>query len=141
VVTAQIKTLAGEIFKIDPQIIHLGLIDLEGHVLLDKPAAAPEPLEPDTDRMLFYYQVGLRRSRREHFNNVYGKTVYIHIVREKMQQLVLYLPLITVYMTIDKSTSVDRISKIAEAVINIKKEILDAAIKSTFYFQEKLASQ
>jgi hypothetical protein len=139
--TAQIKALASELFRIDPHIVHLGLIDLEGHVLLDQSSASPTPIEPDADRMLFYYQVGLRRSRREHFNNTYGKTVYVHIIREKTQQLVLYLPLITVYMTIDKSVSADRIAKIAQSVTDVNKGILDAAVKSIFYFQEKLASQ
>ena len=140
-VSAEIKALASEIFKIDSQIIHLGLIDLEGHVLLDQSSASPEPLDPDTDRVLFYYQVGLRRSRREHFNNTYGKTEYVHVMREKMQQLILYLPLITVYLTIDKSVSPDRIARIAQNITNINKAILDSAIKSTFYFQQKLASQ
>lgn len=84
-ISKEVRTLASEILKTDPQIIHLGLIDLEGHVLLDQSSASSDPIEPDTDRILFYYQVGLRRSRREHFNDVYGKMDYIHILREKMQ--------------------------------------------------------
>ncbi|MBM3895652.1 MAG: hypothetical protein FJ359_04360 [Thaumarchaeota archaeon] len=140
-VSSQIKQLASEIFRTDPQIVHLGLIDLEGHVALDQSSSYSEPFEPDTDRILFYYQVGLRRSRREHFNDAYGKTDYIHIQREKMQQLVLYLPLITVYLTIDKNVSPDRIAKIAQSIKNINKDILNNAVKSLFYFQEKLASQ
>lgn len=140
-ISKEVRTLASEILKTDPQIIHLGLIDLEGHVLLDQSSASSDPIEPDTDRILFYYQVGLRRSRREHFNDVYGKMDYIHILREKMQQLILYLPLITVYLTIDKSVTPDRIAKIAQSIKNIDKDILNNAIKSLFYFQEKLSLQ
>ena len=140
-ISKEVRTLASEILKTDPQIIHLGLIDLEGHVLLDQSSASLDPIEPDTDRILFYYQVGLRRSRREHFNDVYGKMDYIHILREKMQQLILYLPLITVYLTNDKSVTPDRIAKIAQSIKNIDKDILNNAIKSLFYFQEKLALQ
>jgi hypothetical protein len=44
-------------------------------------------------------------------------------------------------MTIDKSVSADRIAKIAQSVTDVNKGILDAAVKSIFYFQEKLASQ
>lgn len=140
-ISKEVRNLASEILKTDPQIVHLGLIDLEGHVLLDQSSASSDPIEPDTDRILFYYQVGLRRSRREHFNDAYGKTDYIHILREKMQQLVLYLPLITVYLTIDKSVSADRIAKIAQIIKNINKDVLNDAVKSLFYFQEKPASQ
>lgn len=140
-ISKEVRNLASEILKTDPQIVHLGLIDLEGHVLLDQSSASSDPIEPDTDRILFYYQVGLRRSRREHFNDAYGKTDYIHIQREKMQQLVLYLPLITVYLTIDKNVNPDRIAKIAQSIKNINKDILNNAVKSLFYFQEKLVSQ
>lgn len=77
----KIQKLASQIFKIDPLIQHFGLIDLEGHLLTDQSSASSVPIEPDEDRIMFYYQVGLRRGRREHFNDVYGQTDYIHIVR------------------------------------------------------------
>jgi len=99
----EIQQLAAEVFKADPKIIHQGLIDLDGNVLLDQSAAASEPTEPDDDRILFYKQVGLRRSSREHFDDAYGKTEYIHIIRENMQQMILYLPMITIYLTLEKS--------------------------------------
>ena len=65
-------------------IQHIGLIDLEGHPLTDQSSASSVANEPDEDRIMFYYQVGLRRGRREYFNDVYGMTDYIHIIREKM---------------------------------------------------------
>jgi len=133
VVSTEIRKLASEIFKTDPQIIHLGLIDLEGHVLIDQASASSEPYEPDKDRMMFYYQVGLRRSRREHFNEAYGLTQYIHIVREKMQQLILYLPLITIYLTLDKDLAPDRIAQIAKKIQNLDKQVMESATSSMFY--------
>lgn len=135
-VSQEIRRLASEIFKIDSQIVHLGLIDLEGHVLIDQSSLSSEPYEPDKDRMMFYYQVGLRRSRREHFNQAYGLTQYIHIVREKMQQLILYLPMITVYLTLDKDLSPDRIAQIAKKVQNIDKQIVDDATNSLFFINK-----
>ncbi len=135
-VSQEIRRLASEIFKTDSQIVHLGLIDLEGHVLIDQSSLSSEPYEPDKDRMMFYYQVGLRRSRREHFNQAYGLTQYIHIVREKMQQLILYLPMITVYLTIDKDLSPDRIAQIAKKVQNIDKQIVDDATNSLFFINK-----
>jgi hypothetical protein len=135
-VSNEIRNLARQIFKINPHIEHLGLIDLEGHVLLDQSAAAPEPIEPDEQRMMFYYQVGLRRSRREHFNQAYGQTNYIHIVREKMQQLILYLPMITIYLTIDKTLSPDGIANIAGKTHELDADLVNEAIKSLFYLKQ-----
>ena len=106
-VSEEIKQLAYEIFNADPNITHQGIIDLEGNLLLDQSAAASEPTEPDPDRIAFYKQLSLRRSTREHFDDAYGKTEYIHIVRENMQQMILYLPKITIYLTLEKSITPD----------------------------------
>ena len=73
-VNEKIQKLASQIFKIDPLIKHLGLIDLEGRILTDQSSASSVPIEPDEDRVMFYYQVGLRRGRREHFNDVYASS-------------------------------------------------------------------
>jgi len=132
-VNEKIQKLASQIFKIDPLIKHLGLIDLEGRILTDQSSASSVPIEPDDDRVMFYYQVGLRRGRREHFNDVYGQTEHIHIIREKMQQIVLYLPMITVYLTLDRSMNSEGVSQLAEKIKKIDSKILNDAIMSTFY--------
>jgi len=132
-VSQEIKKLADQVFKVDSKIIHIGLIDLEGHILLDQSAAASKPTEPDTDRIMFYYQVGLRRSRREHFDSTYGKTEYIHIIREKMQQMILYMSLITIYLTLDKSVTPDEVKIIAKRIESIDNESIINAIKSQMF--------
>ena len=132
-VSKEIRQLSDVVFKADTKIIHAGLIDLEGHILLDQSAAATEPTEPDTDRIMFYYQVGLRRSRREHFDDVYGKTEYIHIIREKIQQMILYLPMITIYLTLDASTIPDEVKTIAQRIESIDNESIVNAIKSQMF--------
>jgi hypothetical protein len=132
-VSKEIRQLSDTVFKADPKIIHAGLIDLEGHILLDQSAAATEPTEPDTDRIMFYYQVGLRRSRREHFDDVYGKTEYIHIIREKIQQMILYLPMITIYLTLDASIIPDEVKTIAQRIESIDNESIVNAIKSQMF--------
>ena len=103
----EIKLLADEIFNADPNIVHQGIIDLEGNLLLDQSAAASTPTEPDPDRIAFYKQLSVRRSTREHLDETYGKTEYIHIVRENMQQMIIYLPENTIYLTLDKSITPD----------------------------------
>ena len=132
-INEKIQKLASQIFKIDPIIQHLGLIDLEGHLLTDQSSSSSVPIEPDDDRIMFYYQVGLRRGRREHFNDVYGETDYIHIIRKKIQQIVLYLPMITIYLTVDKQVTPDGVGELAKKIKNLDSKLLSDAIHSTFY--------
>ena len=109
------------------------MIDLEGHLLTDQSSDSSIPNEPDEDRVMFYYQVGLRRGRREHFNDVYGMTEHVHITREKMQQLILYLPMITVYLTLDRSMTPNDVVQLAEKLRNLDLKLISDAIQSTFY--------
>ena len=124
------ELLAAEIFKADKKIIHQGLIDLEGNVLLDQSSAASKPMEPDPDRIKFYNQLNLRRHTREHFDDVYGKTDYIHITREKMQQMILYLPMITIYLTLEKSITPEEVKVAAQKIKFIDNKLIANAIAS-----------
>ena len=129
-VSKEVEQLAAEIFKADRKIIHQGLIDLEGNVLLDQSSAASEPIEPDPDRIKFYNQLGLRRSSREDFDDAYGKTDYVHIIRENMQQMILYLPMITIYLTLEKSITPEEVKITAQKLKFIDNEFIKNAIKS-----------
>ncbi len=129
-VSKEVEQLAAEIFKADRKIIHQGLIDLEGNVLLDQSSAASEPIEPDPDRIKFYNQLGLRRSSREDFDDAYGKTDYVHIIRENMQQMILYLPMITIYLTLEKSITPEEVKITAQKLKFIDSEFIKNAIKS-----------
>ena len=129
-VSKEIKELAVQIFEADPKIVHQGLIDLEGNVLLDQSSAASEAMEPDPDRIKFYKQIGLRRSGREHFDDAYGKTEYIHIIRENMQQMILYLPMITIYLTLEKSITPEEVKVAALKIKFIDNEFITNAINS-----------
>ncbi len=129
-VSKEVEQLAAQVFKTDPMIVHQGLIDMEGNVLLDQSSAATEPTEPDPDRIEFYNQIGLRRSGREHFDDAYGKTEYVHIIRENMQQMILYLPMITIYLTLEKAMTPEEVKVTAQKIKFIDKEFITNAIKS-----------
>jgi hypothetical protein len=132
-ITSEIKELASHIFQLHSGIEHLGLIDLEGHVVLDQSSKATTPNEPDADRVLFYYQVSSRRTRREHFDKDYGETTYIHIMRKKMQQLMVYVPMFTIYLTLEHAINQDEVAIIAQSIHNIDSEIINKAAKSLLY--------
>ena len=129
-VSKEVELLAAEVFKADPKIVHQGLIDLEGNVLLDQSSAATKAMEPDPDRVKFYNQLNLRRNTREHFDEAYGKTDYIHITREKMQQMILYLPMITIYLTLDRSITPEEVKVAAQKIKFIDNEFIANAVKS-----------
>ena len=129
-VSKEVEQLAAQVFKTDPMIVHQGLIDMEGNVLLDQSSAATEPTEPDPDRIDFYNQIGLRRSGREYFDDAYGKTEYVHIIRENMQQMILYLPMITIYLTLEKSITPEEVKIAAQKIKFIDNEIITNAINS-----------
>ena len=126
----EVKQLAAEIFNADQNIVHQGIIDLEGHVLLDQSSSASEPMEPDPDRIKFYNQIGLRRISREYFDDAYGKTEYVHIIRENMQQMILYLPMITIYLTLEKSITPEEVKAAALKIKFIGNEFITNAINS-----------
>jgi len=126
----EVKQLAAEIFNADQNIVHQGIIDLEGHVLLDQSSSASEPIEPDPDRIKFYNQIGLRRINREIFDDSYGKTEYVHIIRENMQQLILYLPMITIYLTLEKSITPEEVKAAALKIKFIGNEFITNEINS-----------
>jgi len=127
-VSEQTQILAKEIFKIDSLIQHLGVIDLEGNVLLDQSSAAHTIMEPDPDRVAFYKQLAVRRSTREHFDEAYGKTNYIHITRERMQQMILYLPNLTIYLTLGKPMTPDEVKNTAQKIRLVSSDIMKYGI-------------
>ena len=122
------KRLAKEIFNVDPQIMHIGIMDLEGNVLLDQSSAASAPMEPDSDRIEFYHQLDVRRSAREHFDEAYGKTDYVQIIREKMQQVILYLSKITIYLTLEKSMTPDEVKASVQKIKFLDSDIMKCGI-------------
>ena len=127
-ISEKIQNLTKDIFNVDPQIVHLGIVDLEGNVLLDQSSAASTPMEPNPDRIAFYNQLGLRRNTREHFDDVYGKTDYVHIIREKMQQMILYLPKISLYLTLEKPMTPEEVKSTAQKIKLLDSDVMKAGI-------------
>jgi len=87
-------------------------------------------MEPDPKRVEYYHQLDVRRHTREHFDQFYGKTDYIHIIREKIQQLILYLPKLTIYLTLEKSATPEESKTIAQKIKFLDSEIMNSGILS-----------
>jgi len=119
-----------EIFQIDDNIKYFALIDLEGHILVENSKDSTSFVETDAEKILFYHQIGTRRSKREDYDDVCGETSYVHIQRKKIQQLVVYLPLVTIYLMIDNKVQPSELAIIAKNVQKIDKEKLNQVLNS-----------
>lgn len=124
------EQLSEEIFQIDNNIKYFALIDLEGHILVENSKDSTSFVETDAEKILFYHQLGTRRSKREDYDDICGETSYVHIQRKKIQQLVVYLPLVTIYLMIDNKVQPSELAVIAKNVQKINKEKLNHLLNS-----------
>ena len=124
------EQLSEEIFQIDNNIKYFALIDLEGHILVENSKDSTSFVETDAEKILFYHQMGTRRSKREDYDDICGETSYVHIQRKKIQQLVVYLPLVTIYLMIDNKVQPSELAVIAKNVQKINKEKLNHLLNS-----------
>ena len=124
------EQLSEEIFQIDNNIKYFALIDLEGHILVENSKDSTSFVETDAEKILFYHQMGTRRSKREDFDDICGETSYVHIQRKKIQQLVVYLPLVTIYLMIDNKVQPNELAAIAKNVQKINKGKLNHVLNS-----------
>jgi len=124
------EQLSEEIFQIDNNIKYFALIDLEGHILVENSKDSTSFVETDAEKILFYHQMGTRRSKREDFDDICGETSYVHIQRKKIQQLVVYLPLVTIYLMIDNKVQPNELATMAKNVQKIDKEKLNHVLNS-----------
>jgi len=124
------EQLSEEIFQINNNIKYFALIDLEGHILVENSKNSTSFVETDAEKILFYHQMGTRRSKREDFDDICGETSYVHIQRKKIQQLVVYLPLVTIYLMIDNKVQPNELAAMAKNVQKIDKEKLNHVLNS-----------
>ena len=119
-----------EIFKLDSNIKYFALIDLEGQVIVENSNTPVPFVEADAERIMFYHQIGTRRSKREDFDDIYGEASYLHIQRKKIQQLIVYLHSATIYLMIDNKSKSNELIKIIHRLQKIDKEKLDKVLNS-----------
>ena len=129
------ERLTQEIFQINNKIKYFALIDLEGHILVENSKDSTSFVETDAEKILFSHQIGTRRSKREDFDDICGETSYVHIQRKKIQQLVVYLPLVTIYLMIDNKVQPNELEAVAKNVQKINKEKLNHASNSILMYR------
>jgi len=128
--TKKFEGFSQEIFKLDSNIKYFALIDLEGKVLVENSKNSLSFVNADADRIMFYHQIGARRSKREDFDDVCGETSYIHIQRKKIHQLIVYLPTATIFLMIDNKLKSSELIKLVHKLQKIDKQKLNQVIDS-----------
>jgi len=128
--TKRFEDFSQEIFKHDSNIKYFALIDLEGKVLVENSKNSLSFVDVDADRIMFYHQIGTRRSKREDFDDIYGETSYIHIQRKKIQQLIVYLPSATIFLMIDNKLKSNELIKLVHKLQKIDKQKLNHVLNS-----------
>ncbi len=122
--TKKFEDFSKQVFKLNVNIKYFALIDLEGHIIIENSKSSTSVGETDADRIMFYHQIGTRRTKREDFDDVFGETSYIHIQRKKIQQLIVYLPATTIYLMIDNKTKPDKMINLVHGLQNIDTQTL-----------------
>lgn len=117
--TKKFEDFSKQVFKLNVNIKYFALIDLEGHIIAENSKSSMSFVETDADRIMFYHQIGTRRTKREDFDDICGETSYIHIQRKKIQQLIVYLPATTIYLMIDNKTKPDKMINLVHGLQNI----------------------
>jgi len=113
------ENFSKEIFKLNINIKYFALIDLEGHIIMENSKSSMSFVETDADRIMFYHQIGTRRTKREDFDDICGETSYIHIQRKKIQQLIVYLPATTIYLMIGNKAKPKELINLVHGLQNI----------------------
>jgi len=122
--TKKFEDFSKQVFKLNVNIKYFALIDLEGHIIAENSKSSMSFVETDADRIMFYHQIGTRRTKREDFDDVFGETSYIHIQRKKIQQLIVYLPATTIYLMIDNKTKPNKMINLVHGLQNIDTQTL-----------------
>lgn len=118
------KDFSKEIFKLNVNIKYFALIDLEGHIIVENSKSSMSFIETDADRIMFYHQIGTRRTKREDFDDICGETLHIHIQRKKIQQLIVYLPATTIYLMISNKAKPNEMIDLVHGLQNIDMQTL-----------------
>ena len=82
-------------------------------------------LESQKQQEHFCRQVSLRRGMRQEFDRSLGKVNYIHIERKNVTQIVVYIPLKTIFVTVEPELSMIKklqvVNRIKRIITNLKK--------------------
>ena len=123
--TTNWQKIAEKILSLHKKMRFIAIIDLKGNIVEGIMKEGKTSLESQKQQEHFCRQVSLRRGMRQEFDRSLGKVNYIHIERKNVTQIVVYIPLKTIFVTVEPKLSMAKkleiVKKIKQVVRNLKK--------------------
>ena len=123
--TTNWQKIAEKILSLDKKTRFVAIIDLKGNIIEGIMKEGKSSLESQKQQEHFCRQVSLRRGMRQEFDRSLGKVNYIHIERKNVTQIVVYIPLKTIFVTVEPELSMAKklqiVNRIKRIITNLKK--------------------
>ena len=123
--TTNWQKIAEKILSLHKKMRFIAIIDLKGNIVEGIMKEGKTSLESQKQQEHFCQQVSLRRGMRQEFDRSLGKVSYVHIERKNVTQIVVYIPLKTIFVTVEPKLSMAKkleiVKKIKQVVRNLKK--------------------
>jgi len=123
--TTNWQKIAEKILSLNKKMRFVAIIDLKGNIVEGIMKEGKTSLESQKQQEHFCQQVALRREMRQEFDSSLGKVSYVHIERKNVTQIVVYIPLKTIFVTVEPKLSMAKkleiVKKIKQVVRNLKK--------------------
>ena len=87
------------IIDLDDKMRFAAIIDIDGNVISSIIKSGKQSLKSQKEEERFCRQVAQRRNMREEFDLSLGTVNYVHVEREKLTQIAMYVKKYTVYFT------------------------------------------
>ena len=123
--TTNWQKIAEKILSLDKKTRFVAIIDLKGNIVEGIMKEGKSSLESQKQQEHFCRQVSLRRGVRQEFDRSLGQVNYIHIERKNVTQIVVYIPLKTIFVTVEPELSMTKklqiVNRIKRIITNLKK--------------------
>ena len=114
--------LVDKILQISHSFRFVGIVDNNKNTLFSK--MAKDKISMVTDAEEEKFAVDLQRIQKIHdeFNDKLGRVTFLHIIREKVQQMIYHVNSITIYATFDLEVDHNTVVEISKLIVDTVKE-------------------
>ena len=112
-----------DILDLDPNMRFAAILDLDGQILESIMKQQKTSLESQKQLEQFCLDAAKRRDMREQFNDSLGRVRYVHVERENVTQITVYLKNNTIFVTMEPELSNDRKLELVNKIKSITAEL------------------
>ena len=112
-----------DILDLDPNMRFAAILDLDGQILESILKQQKTSLESQKQLEQFCLDAAKRRDMREQFNDSLGRVRYVHVERENVTQITVYLKNNTIFVTMEPELSNDRKLELVNKIKSITAEL------------------